>query len=118
MFRRRPTSSLIAISTGSLLNNRYRLQEQLGEGGAGVVYKAEDRQLGRIVAIKLLTSEGHMAGDKLERFKSEARSVARLNHPNVITLYDYAEEQGRPYLVIDISPARTYGNWTTNTPPP
>jgi tetratricopeptide (TPR) repeat protein len=105
MFRRRQ-STVKTITIGSLLNNRYRLQDQLGEGGAGVIFKAEDEQLNRIVAIKLLTGDSHLAGDKLERFRTEARSVARLNHPNIITLYDYEEEQGRPYLVIEYIPGQ------------
>ncbi len=104
MFRRHHISQPIEI--GSLLNNRYRLQEQLGEGGAGVVFKAEDEELKRTVAIKILLAESHMASDKLERFRSEARSVARLNHPNIITLYDYAEERGQPYLVIEYIPGQ------------
>jgi tetratricopeptide (TPR) repeat protein len=88
-----------------LLNRRYRLQEQLGEGGAGVIYKAEDEQLHRTVAIKLLLpGQGSMTGEKLARFQSEARSVARLNHPNIITLYDYEEVDGQPYLVIEYVP--------------
>jgi predicted ATPase len=104
MFRRR--SSPQPITIGSTLNNRYRLDEQLGEGGAGVVYKAEDMQLSRTVAIKILIGDRQMADEKLERFRSEARSVARLNHPNIITLYDYAEEGGRPYLVIEYIPGQ------------
>ncbi|MDH3676627.1 MAG: protein kinase, partial [Anaerolineae bacterium] len=103
MFKRRHTEPQ-SIMSGSLLNGRYRLQEQLGEGGAGVVFKAEDIQLKRTIAIKLLMAEGQMTDDKLQRFQGEARSVARLNHPNIITLYDYAEEQGRPYLVIEYIP--------------
>jgi serine/threonine protein kinase len=79
MFRRRQPP--VQIEVGSVLNDRYRLDEQLGAGGAGVVYRAEDLQLSRTVAIKVLIGEGHMAGEKLERFRSEARSVARLNHP-------------------------------------
>lgn len=104
MFKRQ--SSPPPIDIGTLLNKRYRLQEKLGEGGAGVVYQAEDEQLKRTVAIKVLTAEGAMASDKLARFRGEARSVARLNHPNIITLYDYAEEQGRPYLVIEYIPGQ------------
>jgi hypothetical protein len=104
MFRRRQTP--VQIEVGSVLNDRYRLDEQLGEGGAGIVYRAEDLQLSRTVAIKVLIGEGHMASEKLERFRSEARSVARLNHPNIITLYDYAEAQGRPYLVIEYIPGQ------------
>ena len=93
------------ITPGLRLSNRYRLEEQLGEGGTGVIYKAKDEELGRVVAIKLLTAKGGLAGDKLKRFRSEARSVARLNHPNIVTLYDYAEaEEGWPYLVMEYIP--------------
>ncbi len=71
-----------------------------------MIYKVEDEQLKRTVAIKILTAEAGMAADKLERFRSEARSVARLNHPNIITLYDYAETEGWPYLVIEYVPGQ------------
>jgi len=105
MFKRRHNEPQ-SITLGTLLDGRYRLQDQLGEGGAGVVYKAEDEQLKRTVAIKLLMGVDGMAPDKLARFQGEARSVARLNHPNIITLYDYAETQGRPYLVIEFIPGQ------------
>ncbi|GAB4408926.1 MAG: hypothetical protein Fur0044_02390 [Anaerolineae bacterium] len=105
MFKRRqPTLS--TISLGSLLHGRYRLQEQLGQGGAGIVYKAEDEQLQRVVALKVLTADGGMAADKLARFRSEALSVAQLNHPNIITLYDYAEQEAHPYLVMEYVPGQ------------
>lgn len=91
---------------GSLLDERYRLTKPLGQGGAGMIYQAEDQQLKRIVAIKILTAGGGMAADKLARFRSEARSVARLNHPNIITLYDYAETSGHPYLVMEYVPGQ------------
>lgn len=105
MFKRRqPTLS--TISLGSLLHGRYRLQAQLGQGGAGIVYKAEDEQLQRIVALKILTADGGMAADKLARFRSEALSVAQLNHPNIITLYDYAEQEAQPYLVMEYVPGQ------------
>lgn len=105
MFKRRHNTPH-NIAVGSVLDNRYKLLEQLGEGGAGVVYKVQDEQLGRIVAIKILTAEGGMAADKLERFRSEARSVARLNHPNIIILYDYSEAEGLPYLVMEYIPGQ------------
>ena len=89
----------------SLLANRYRLLEKLGEGGAGVIYKAEDEQLGRVVAIKLLTA-ATMTVEKLTRFRSEARSVARLNHPNIVTLYDFADSKEQPYLVMEYIPGQ------------
>lgn len=105
MFKRHQ-STRTTITVGSLLNGRYRLLEQLGQGGAGVIYKAEDEQLKRIVALKVLHADGGMAADKLERFRSEARSVARLNHPNIVTLYDYAEQEARPYLVMEYVPGQ------------
>ncbi len=105
MFKRHQSSN---ITTGLLINRRYRLEEQLGEGGAGVIYKARDEQLGRPVAIKLLIDKNkNLAGDKLKRFRTEAQSVARLNHPNIVTLFDYAEaEEGWPYLVMEFVPGQ------------
>lgn len=105
MFKRHQPSAE-AINIGILLNGRYRLREQIGQGGAGIVYKAEDEQLQRIVALKVLTADGGMAGDKLARFRSEALSVAQLNHPNIITLYDYAEQEAHPYLVMEYIPGQ------------
>jgi predicted ATPase len=115
MFRRRQRAPQ-PITIGSVLDNRYRLQEQLGAGGAGVIYKAEDEQLKRTVAIKILLGGG-MDGSKLERFRGEARSVARLNHPNIITLHDYAEEQGQPYLVIEYIPGEDLWELDNNYAP-
>ncbi len=94
------------VTTGSVINGRYKIEKQLGQGGAGVVYKATDAQLARTVAIKVLNVEANMAADKLARFRSEARSVARLNHPNIVTLFDYSEEQGQPYLVMEYVPGQ------------
>ncbi len=91
---------------GSRLAGRYLLESQLGEGGSGIVYRATDEQLERAVAIKVLTAGGGMSGDKYERFRSEARSVARLNHPNIVTLYDYAEVDNQPYLVMEYIPGQ------------
>lgn len=117
MFRRRQSTPAPVIQAGSLLSQRYRLKEQLGQGGAGVIFMAEDEQLKRIVAIKLLSTDGGMAADKLERFRSEARSVARLNHPNIITLFDYSETNGQPYLVIEYVPGQDLWQFDTGYSP-
>ena len=77
---------------------KYNVEGILGRGGMGVVYKAVDSQIGRYVAIKMITSGGDPS--LLERFKSEARSTGSLQCPNIVTVYDFGEQDGNPYLVM------------------
>src|SRR2546423_4805586 len=80
--------------------SHYRIIEQLGEGGMGVVYLAEDTTLGRQVAMKFLTST---ATDYRARFLREARAVSLLTHPNIATVFDYGEtDKGQPYIVMEL----------------
>jgi len=81
---------------------RYRIAEKLGEGGMGVVYRAQDATLGRDVAIKMLRAEAGQHPERVRRFSQEARAASALNHPNIITVHDAGEFGGGPFLVMEL----------------
>jgi len=87
--------------SGDLIADRYELEELVGTGGMSTVFRAHDRQLERRVAIKILHE--HYAGDPeyLERFRREARAVAQLSHPNIVTVIDRGDDEGRQYIVFE-----------------
>ena len=86
---------------GTLLNDRFRLEERIGSGGMSTVYRAFDPTLERWVAIKLMHRDLSGDSDQLERFRREARAVARLSHPHVVTVIDFGEDDGTPYIVLE-----------------
>ena len=92
---------------GTLLCERYRLDERVGSGGMSTVYKAFDETLERWVAIKVLHHSLEDDPLQLERFRREARTVARLSHPHVVTVIDAGEDDGHPFIVFEYVPGET-----------
>jgi eukaryotic-like serine/threonine-protein kinase len=92
-----PSSSMI----GTVLSGRYRLEAKLGSGGMSTVYLARDETLDRPVAVKVMHREMSEQEDQLQRFRQEARAVAKLTHPNVVSVIDAGEDGGFPYIVFE-----------------
>ena len=86
---------------GTVLSGRYRLEAKLGSGGMSTVYLARDETLDRPVAVKVMHREMSEQADQLERFRQEARAVAKLSHPNVVSVIDAGEDGGHPYIVFE-----------------
>src|SRR6201746_1763520 len=86
---------------GMELSGRYRLDAQIGAGGMSTVYRAFDLTLERTVAVKLMHREIASDSDQLERFRREAKAVARLAHPHIVGVIDAGEDENRPYIVFE-----------------
>ena len=86
---------------GEVLADRYELEELVGAGGMSSVYRAHDRMLDRKVALKVLHQQYAEDDEYVERFRREARAVAALSHPNIVTVIDRGEADGRPFIVFE-----------------
>ncbi|HEY7174204.1 MAG TPA: serine/threonine-protein kinase, partial [Micromonosporaceae bacterium] len=103
---------------GGLLGERYRLDQVLGRGGMAVVWRADDQRLGRPVAIKVMDRAELDDPSALARFDREARTVARLTHPNIVTIHDVGVDDGVPYLVMELVSGRSLADRLTTGPLP
>ena len=89
------------VGPGAIISNRYEIIEQIGSGGMSIVYKARDRKLGRVVAIKILRAEYVKDMEFIKRFDIEARSAASLIHANIVNVYDVGHENSLHYIVME-----------------
>ena len=87
--------------TGEVIAGRYELEELVGSGGMSTVYRAHDRLLERKVALKILHQRFNDDAEYVERFRREARAVAQLAHPNIVTVIDRGEDAGRQFIVFE-----------------
>jgi serine/threonine protein kinase len=96
----------------------YEILGELGRGGMGVVYKARQVKLDRLVALKMILAGGHAGAADLARFQTEAHAIARLQHPNIVQVYEVGEHEGRPFLALEFCAGDSLAQKLNGTPLP
>src|SRR5579864_8580201 len=94
----------------------YDIISELGRGGMGVVYKARQCGLNRLVALKMILAGGHAGMEQIGRFRREAEAVARLQHPNIVQIHEIGEHDGLPYFSLEFVPGGTLARHLNGTP--
>src|ERR1051325_994134 len=110
-------AAAVSVSTGERRGD-YELLEPLGRGAMGTVFKARHVRLNRLVALKLISQGSQATETQRKRFLREAQAVARLKHPNIVTLYETGEAQGQPYLAMEYVPGKTLAEAIGQNPLP
>ena len=108
-----PTIAFLAVGQQV---SEHEILEEIGRGGMGVVYRARHRQLGRIVALKMIRAGSAAEADELARFQSEARAIAQLSHPNIVAVHEVGEHDGLPFFSMEFCPGGGLDRYLGGTP--
>jgi WD40 repeat protein/serine/threonine protein kinase len=110
--------SPVSNDPGTRLFPGYEMLGELGRGSIGIVYRARQTRLDRLVALKMLLAGSHAGEDALRRFRTEAEAAARLHHPSIVQIHGIGDQDGRPYLVLELVEGGSLADYLAGTPQP